>query len=31
MAWQDIPNNPYWQYDDAPLDPGGGRNRVVGD
>jgi len=23
MAWQDIPNNPYWQYDDAPLDPGG--------
>ena len=23
MAWQNIPNNPYWQYDDAPLDPGG--------
>jgi hypothetical protein len=23
MAWQDIPNNPLWQYDDAPLDPGG--------
>ena len=23
MAWQDIPNNQYWQYDDAPLDPGG--------
>jgi len=23
MAWQDIPNNPYWQYDDAPPDPGG--------
>ena len=23
MAWQIIPNNPYWQYDDAPFDPGG--------
>ena len=23
MAWQDIPNNQCWQYDDAPLDPGG--------
>ena len=23
MAWQNIPNNQYWQYDDAPLDPGG--------
>ena len=23
MAWQNIPNNPRWQYDDAPLDPGG--------
>ena len=23
MAWQDIPNNPHWQYDDDPPDPGG--------
>jgi hypothetical protein len=20
MAWQNIPNNPSWRYDDAPLD-----------
>lgn len=23
MAWQNIPNNPNWQYDDNPPDPGG--------
>jgi len=22
MAWKGIPNNPHWQYDDAPADPG---------
>lgn len=24
MAWQNIPNNPYWQYQDSPPDPGAG-------
>ena len=28
MAWQNIPNNPYWQYDDAPLDPGGAQTAL---
>ena len=23
MAWQPIPNNSYWEYDDNPPDPGG--------
>jgi len=23
MAWQNIPGNPNWQYDDNPPDPGG--------
>jgi len=22
MAWQNIPNNPNWQYNDSPPDPG---------
>ena len=22
MAWTNIPNNPNWQYDNAPPDPG---------
>jgi len=22
MAWKGIPNNPHWQYNDAPADPG---------
>ena len=28
MAWQNIPNNSYWQFDNNPPDPGYGR---VGD
>jgi len=24
MTWQNIPNNPHWQYDDNPPDPGAG-------
>ena len=23
MAWVQIPNNPYWEYDTNPQDPGG--------
>ena len=23
MAWQNIPGNPYWEYDNNPPDPGG--------
>lgn len=26
MAWQSIPNNPYWEYDDNPPDPGGAQS-----
>ena len=22
MAWRDIPNNPHWEYNDSPVDPG---------
>lgn len=22
MAWVDVPNNQYWEYDNAPADPG---------
>ena len=28
MAWQNIPNNPYWQYDDTPPDPGGAQTAL---
>ena len=28
MAFKDIPNNPYWQYDDAPPDPGGAQTAL---
>jgi hypothetical protein len=28
MAWQNIPNNPYWQYEDTPLDPGGAQTAL---
>lgn len=24
MAWQSIPNNPNWEYQDSPPDPGAG-------
>lgn len=24
MAWVNIPNNPNWEYDNAPADPGAG-------
>lgn len=24
MAWQAIPNNPHWEYNDDPADPGVG-------
>lgn len=24
MAWRDIPNNPHWEYNDSPVDPGVG-------
>ena len=28
MAWQPIANNPYWEYDDAPPDPGGAQSAL---
>jgi len=28
MAFQSIPNNPYWEYDTAPADPGGGQSQL---
>ena len=27
MAWKDIPNNPNWEYNDSPVDPGVGNAR----
>ena len=28
MAWVNIPNNPNWQYDNSPPDPGGAETRL---
>ena len=28
MAWQNIPTNPYWQYDDNPPNPGGAQTAL---
>ena len=28
MAWVNMPNNPGWQYDNNPPDPGGAESRL---
>ena len=28
MAWTPIPNNPNWEYDSAPPDPGGAQSAL---